>query len=93
MMSKHHPSADVLAAHLEGEAVLLDLASGTYFGMNGVATRAWEIITSAEAGGATLAEIEATLLAEYDVSADVLATDLARLVEELRARKLVQVVD
>ena len=79
---------DVVSRVLDGEAVLLDLASGKYLGLNGVATRAWELI----AAGKTLGEIRAALLDEFDVTRDVLDRDLAELLEAMRARQLIVVL-
>ena len=41
-----YPIVGVKAILLDGEAILLHLGSGTYFGMNEVATRAWELIVA-----------------------------------------------
>jgi len=35
---------DVLFRELDGEAVLLNLKTGIYFGLNPVATRMWQLI-------------------------------------------------
>lgn len=78
-----HP--DVLARVLEGEAVLLDLASGSYFGLNDVGTRAWELLGAPH----TLDALVDRLLDEYDVERAVLTADLRRWLEELAARGLV----
>jgi hypothetical protein len=72
---------------VDGDTVLLDGPSGLYYALNPVGTRAWTLI----AGGATLGEIHDTLLAEYEVSADVLWADLARLIEDLRTSVLVTI--
>ena len=77
---------DVLSRVLDGEAVLLDLESGTYFGLNDVGTRVWELIGA----GMTLGEIRAALLAEFEVAPEVLERDLESLVTALNARKLVR---
>jgi hypothetical protein len=73
------PAADVLFRQLGGEAVLLNLATGSYFGLNEVGARIWALL----AGGATLAASLAILSAEYDASAEQLRIDLLALVEEL----------
>ena len=39
---------DILSRILDGEAVLLDLASGTYFGLNPVGSRVWELISASK---------------------------------------------
>ena len=37
-------SPDVIVRELSGESVVLDLASGRYFGLNAVGTRVWQLI-------------------------------------------------
>jgi Coenzyme PQQ synthesis protein D (PqqD) len=81
---RHAPS--VVARVLEGEAVLLDLSSGKYLGLNEVATRAWELVGA----GKTLGEVRASLLEEFEVAREVLDRDLAELLEAMRARGLLE---
>jgi hypothetical protein len=71
---------------LDGEAVLLDLASGKYFGLNRVGTRAWELLAEGHAFG----EMHTALLREFDVQAEVLEADLRGLVTELSGRGLIR---
>ncbi len=78
-------SADVIFRDLEGEAVLLDLASGRYFGLNAVGTRIWTLLAS----GATVEAIVAALAAELDADADQIARDVEELLAELATRGLV----
>jgi hypothetical protein len=78
---------EVLSRVLDGEAVLLHLGSGTYFGMNDVATRAWEIITA----GTTFSSLCSSLVAEFEVSADELERDMREFVGLLREKRLVTV--
>ncbi len=79
------PSADVLFRELEGEAVLLDLGSGRYFGLNAVGTRVWTLL----AAGATIGAAAAAIVAEFDVDPDQIARDIDDLVTELAARGLI----
>jgi hypothetical protein len=78
------PSPDVVWRDLEGEAVLLDLASGTYFGLNDVGTRIWRLLEAGE----SLARIAEALAEEYEVSGEQAARDAEALVTELRGRGL-----
>jgi hypothetical protein len=81
-------SPDVVHRELDGEAVLLNLDTGMYFGLDEVGTRVWRCL-----GEATdLARIHQTLLDEYDVAADRLEADLIGLVAELADQGLVHVV-
>jgi hypothetical protein len=78
---------DVIFRLLDGEAVLLNLKTGTYFGLDQVGTRAWELILEHQ----SLERVHSALLEEYDVDPDRLAEDLLTLVKEFSAKGLVQV--
>ena len=67
------------------EVVILDLDSGTYFGLDAVGSRLWELI----AGHHTVGEALETMLEEYDVTADVLDRDVFRLLGELEEKKII----
>ena len=74
----------VLCRELGGETVLLNLESGVYYGLDAVATRAWNLLAKER----TLAEVCAVMLDEYDVAADVLRDDLTALVSDLCEKQL-----
>lgn len=78
---------EVLSRVLDGEAVLLHLGSGMYFGMNEVASRAWEKIVE----GTTLGDLKTALLGEFDVERDALASDLAKFIRALEEKQLVTI--
>lgn len=77
--------AQVMARTVGDETVILDLASGTYFGLDPVGARIWALIGE----GKTLAEICTTMLEEYEVEREPLEADVLRLVAELVERGLV----
>jgi hypothetical protein len=72
-------SKDAIFRDLNGEAVILDLASGAYFGLNQVGTRIWQLI---EQHG-RLRTVLDELCSEYDVGPDELERDLLDLVSRL----------
>ncbi len=78
--------ADVLMRDLGGEAVLLNLKSEMYFGLDEVGTRMWSLLT---ASPSIQAAYEA-LLAEYAVEPEALRTDLETLVSALMERGLLE---
>lgn len=78
---------DVLFQELQGEAVLLNLKSGVYFGLDPVGTRIWQLFETAE----RLAAIAKTITAEYEVTEDRCAADLLALVADLEKQELVTV--
>ncbi len=69
------------------ETVLLHLDSGTYFGLDPVGTRAWQLIQA----GKSLSEACDAMCQEYDVSRQVLEQDLQALARDLVDKKLVSV--
>ncbi|MDE2406731.1 MAG: PqqD family protein [Xanthomonadaceae bacterium] len=79
-------SPDVLFQEVGGEAVLLDLASEQYFGLDPVGTRIWELLD----GEAPLARIHHTLAAEYDAKPARIGEDLLALAQTLLDAGLVQ---
>jgi Coenzyme PQQ synthesis protein D (PqqD) len=80
-------SQNTLYRDVQGEAVLLNLDTGEYFGLDEVGTRIWHLIV--EKGD--LGAVEAAMLEEFAVEAPVLATDLRRIVGELVAKRLLEV--
>jgi hypothetical protein len=80
---------DVLSRNLDGETVLLDLESGTYFGLDAVGTRIWELIGQNQ----PLSAILAVILDEYDVDEQRARTDLLELLGALVAKGLIRTTD
>ena len=77
----------VLFQQLQDEAVLLNLGSGQYFGLDPVGTRIWNLL----AEGKPLADVVATIVAEYEVETGKCETDLLKLLGDLEAQGLVSV--
>ena len=75
----------VMARTVGDETVILDLASGTYFGLDPVGARIWALMGE----GKMLSEICATMLEEYEVEREQLEADVLRLADELAERGLV----
>jgi hypothetical protein len=80
-------SSSTLSREVQGQTVLLQLDSGEYFGLDEVGTRIWQLI----AADGDLDAARRTLLDEYDVDAAILAADFTRIVDELIARRLIDV--
>ena len=75
---------DVLFRELDGEAVLLNLKTGTYFGLDPVGTRMWQLIAEQR----SLAGVLDALAGEYDADRGVLEADLLELSRRLCASGL-----
>lgn len=78
-------SPRVLCQEVAGEAVLLDLDSEKYFGLNAVGLRVWQLLQRGDDVGA----IFEVLAAEYAVAPATLAADLEDLMRRLRQAGLV----
>lgn len=81
-------SNDVMIRRIGDETVLLDLASGTYCGLDPVGARVWRLI---EDGERTLAEVCNAILDEYDVEQERLERDILALAAQLAAHRLVAI--
>lgn len=79
-------SDDVVFREVGGEAVILDLQHGTYFGLDPVGTRIWQLLE----GRADLQHVVETLVTEYDVERATAERDLLDLMDDLRRRELVR---
>lgn len=79
-------SEEVLFQEVEGEAVLLDLPSGQYYGLNDVGSRFWFLARQCD----DLETIFARMLDEYDVDAATLADDLGAFLDDVAAAGLVR---
>jgi hypothetical protein len=78
---------DVVFRILDGEAVLLNLKSGVYFGLNEMGTNIWNNL--AENG--SLEAVYSRVLEQYDVEPEVAKSDLLRITGELLDKGLVSV--
>ena len=75
----------IIARELDGETVILNLSSGTYFGLNAVGTRVWQLLES----HTSLKEVLDTMGDEFEVEAAMLEADLLRLVAQFSREELV----
>ena len=80
-------SDHVLFQEIEGECVLLDMASEQYFGLDDVGTRIWQLLA---ADGDT-ANVITQMRQVYNVDEATLRADLTKLIEELSTAGLIQV--
>ena len=79
----------VMFRELDGEAVLLNLNNEMYYGLDEVGTRMWTLLTTSESVQAAMDK----LLEEFDVAAETLEQDLAKMIKELQANGLLETVD
>lgn len=75
----------VVFREIDGDAVLLNLGTGQYFGLNAVGTRIWQLLAEL---GKPQAVLEG-LLKEFDVPPGQLEADMLALLEELAGHGLI----
>jgi hypothetical protein len=80
---------DVAAKVIDGEAVIINLASGMYYSLNGSGSAVWELIEK----GCTLAEASEAVRSAFNVSAETAERDVSRLWENLLTENLVVLSD
>jgi len=80
---------DRLSCDLAGEAAILNLTSGMYYGLNAVGARVWTLIAEPR----TVGDVLKQLLREFEVDARRCEQDLIALVEQLVVEGLVEVRD
>src|SRR5262249_17168187 len=80
---------DVLINVIDGESVLLNLKTESYFGLDDVGTRMWQALTGSESIQAACER----LLSEFEVERPQLEQDLEALIKKLVEHGLVDLVD
>ncbi len=82
-------SQDQVSCDLSGEAAILNLKSGVYFGLNTVGASIWKLIQEPR----TIKEIRDALVDEYDVEPKRCEQDILELLQELSNHELIKIID
>lgn len=77
-----------MSADLGGEMAILNLKTGTYFGLNEVGARIWNFLSEDR----TVREIRELIMQEYAVDSSRCEQDIAKLLSELAQHELVALV-
>ena len=77
--------SDVVWRELDGEVVILNLATGNYYGLEGAANEMWRLLVQ---HGST-EEVADIMGREFDVERHQLIQDLDALVQDLARRSIV----
>ena len=80
-------STEVLSQEVSGETVLLDLQSESYFGLDAVGTRIWQLLQENN----RLQQVVDVMLEEYDVDEKMLLKDLNELLDKLIDEELITI--
>jgi Coenzyme PQQ synthesis protein D (PqqD) len=77
---------DQVSCDLAGEAAILNIKSGVYYGLDPVGARIWNLMQEPRA----VVEIQNAITDEYDVEPERCARDLVSLLEKLLAEGLIE---
>jgi hypothetical protein len=80
---------DQVSCDLQGEAAILNLANGIYYGLDSIGAQVWTLLQQPR----RVEEIREAVLREYEVEPDRCHSDLLALLERLRAEGLIEVRD
>ena len=84
-MTTYQRTIDLMEAELGDEIVALDVAGGTCFGFNGVASFVWRSLAEPR----SFETLRDALMGEYEVGLDQCETELAELLRDLTAKGLI----
>lgn len=77
------------SADLDGEAVLLDVNSGLYYGLSGVGAKIMDLIKELM----TVRSLIEALLEEYDVNPERLHRDVISFLADMEDRQLIRILN
>jgi hypothetical protein len=70
---------DLIATDMDGDTVMMSIERGEYYGVSGVGTRIWELLETPK----TVAQIIASLCAEFEVDEATCQADVERFIQDL----------
>ena len=80
-------TSDQVSAGLKEEAVVLGLKRGTYYGLDEVGARIWDLVHEPM----KVSDVRDTIVAEYEVDEETCLRELLDFLTKLEAEKLIEV--
>jgi hypothetical protein len=87
--SKVVVTKDQVSCDLSGEAAILNLKSGVYFGLDTVGASIWKLIQEPK----TVKEIRDSILEEYDVDSGRCEQDILEILQDFSTHGLIEIVN
>lgn len=81
--------SDLVAADMDGEAVMIDIESGQYFGLTGIGPHLWDALEQPRSVAELIAGVRDAFAVGPD---DPVDTDVTKFLRDLRDKKLVEEV-
>src|SRR6266852_9135515 len=82
-------SKEQVSCDLSGEAAILNLKNGVYYGLDPVGARIWNLIQKP----VTVSAVREAIVEEFDVGPEQCESDLMALLEKLNREGLIEVKD
>jgi hypothetical protein len=88
LTSRVSRSSDAITAAVEEELVMMDVETGTYYGLNNVASEIWRLLESPT----SVQDLCTTLTRSFDVPLERCTAEVLQFLGQLQAKGLVHVV-
>lgn len=79
-------NADILAANVDDDLVMMSIRAGNYYNIGGVGTLVWELLSQPR----SLDDLIDGVVADYDVEREHCAADIGAFVEKLVSLNLIE---
>ena len=90
MNTKWQVSPEVLSSKIDEEAILMSIEADSYFGLEPVGSRIWEILTKHPA---SVNELVFLLMQEYEVDEEICREDVQQFINDMSGRKLIRQIE
>lgn len=82
-------SEEPVAVEMDHSVVMMSLAQGMYFGLEGAGTRIWALLERPRSAG----QLSAALREEFEVDAETCLRDVCEFLEALQDAQLIRIQD
>jgi hypothetical protein len=90
MNTKWQVNPEVLSSKIDEEIILMSIELDSYFGLDPVASRIWELLSVKPS---SIKELLITLLEEYEIDETTCTHDIEYFIEEMSVKKLIKPLD
>ena len=89
MVNRYKAVSEHLSCDLNGEAVVLNIKNGKYYGLNTVGVTIWEVIQNPS----SFEDIKSVILREYEVDDTTCGEEIKSFLEIMKKENLIEVFD
>lgn len=88
-MKKYKAGSEHLSCDLNGEAVVLNMKNGKYYGLNSVGSSIWSVIQVPS----TFDDIKDAVLEEFEIDEATCGKEVKLFLEQMKKEDLLEIVD